>query len=162
MASQCNSPETATDFFVKTDYEFADMKGKKMGLIVPGKQTGAWLKMAKEEIKKDKKFTLIGQCYIKTDDKGSMTLVLLPSKGAAKKAIMTKQLTKFALKGLPVDLQIGEMPVAEEDEVIENESTSDNDAPNNEELLGKKKAMDDRMAKMDAQIQQIKAQLKIS
>lgn len=106
--------EATTGFIIKTDYEFADMKGKKMGLIIPGDQTAAWGKMAKEEIKNDKKHTCIGQCYVKESADGPV-LVLMPEKGAAKKNLMLKQLQKFALKGTPFKIEISAGGELEED-----------------------------------------------
>ncbi len=174
MATQCNSPETATDFFIKTDYEFSDMPGKKMGLIIPGKQTGAWLKMAKEEVKNDKKFTLIGKCYITTSESGEHSVVLLPEKGAAKKNLVKRQLVKFALKGMPFGVQLGEDTAAdtsestgEEDQeetvVSDSSATSDSSTTSeDDDILKKKKLMDARMAKMDEEMAKLKTQLKIS
>lgn len=160
MENECNSPETATDFFLKTDYEFSDMPGKKMGIIIPGKQAGAWLKMAKEEVKQDKKFTLIGKCYINSKEDGTLELVLLPKKGGAKKNLVNRQIPKFALKGLPYSLVLGENTEVskgeEEEESMQGNQEQDDDA------LSKKKLMDARMAKMDEQMTKIKKQLKIS
>ena len=51
MIAEHNSPETSTRFIVKTNFEFNDMKGKKMGLIIPGDHTGPWRNMAREEVK---------------------------------------------------------------------------------------------------------------
>jgi hypothetical protein len=114
MMSMHLSEEATTGFIVKTDYEFADMKGKKMGLIIPGDQTAAWGKMAKEELKTDKKHTCIGQCYVKESTDGPI-LVLMPEKGAAKKNLMLKQLQKFALKGTPFKIEISAGGELEED-----------------------------------------------
>ena len=115
MIAEHNSAETATRFIIKTNFEFADMKGKKMGLIIPGQQTSGWIKMAKEEVKDDKKNTCIGDCYVKKNTDGSFVLVLLPEKGAAKKNLMIKQLEKFALKGTPFSIEVGAGGELEED-----------------------------------------------
>lgn len=115
MIAEHNSAETATRFIIKTNFEFADMKGKKMGLIIPGSQTSGWIKMAKDEVKDDKKNTCIGDCYVKKNADGSFVLVLLPEKGAAKKNLMIKQLEKFALKGTPFTIEVGAGGELEED-----------------------------------------------
>lgn len=156
MEGECNSPETATDFLIKTDYTFGDMPGKKMAALILGDQKGAWLKLAKDEIKKDKKFTLIGKCYIKSEGEEQKTLVLLAKKGAAKKNLVKRQLEKFALKGLPYTVQLGEIldePVDETEEPVEEQLK--------ENLVAKKEKMYQHMANMDAQIAKLKAQLKI-
>lgn len=115
MISEHNSTETATRFIVKTDFEFADMKGKRMGLVIPGNHTSTWLKMAKEQVKEDKKHTCIGDCYVRSNANGSFTLVLNPEKGAAKKNLMIKQLEKFALKGTPFTIEVTSGGELEED-----------------------------------------------
>lgn len=175
MAAQCNSPETATDCLIKTDFEFEDMKGKKMGLIILGKQSGAWIKCAKDEIKNEKKFTLIAKSYVKTEEDGSLTLVVLPVKGSAKKTMIEKQITKFALKGMPVKLQIGEAAQTEEENTEDNTEETTNQEENlvssneetstdgpTDEQMAKKNKMTARMAKMDEQIKKLKNQFKIS
>jgi hypothetical protein len=45
MLTQHASLESPTRFIAITNYEYADMKGKKMGLIIAGDQTSVWLKM---------------------------------------------------------------------------------------------------------------------
>jgi len=115
MISEHNSTETSTCFIVKTDFEFSDMKGKRMGLVIPGNHTSAWLKLAKEQVKEDKKHTCIGYCYVRSNANGSFTLVLNPEKGAAKKNLMIKQLEKFALKGTPFDIEVTSGGELEED-----------------------------------------------
>ena len=135
MLTMHKGEEATTGFFIKTDYEFADMKGKKMGFIIIGDQTTNWLKLSKEEIKGDKKNTCIGDCYVKDGADGTPILVIKPVKGAAKKNLMKKQLEKFALKGTPFKIEIAaggeleednpeeavvdEVEVVEEEEVVE-------------------------------------------
>lgn len=188
MIAEHNSPETATRFIIKTNFEFADMKGKKMGLIIPGSQTSGWIKMAKEEVKDDKKNTCIGDCYVKKNTDGSFVLVLLPEKGAAKKNLMIKQLEKFALKGTPFSIEVGAGGELEEDnaadvviddvampeegnevEEVEDEEEGDvaaADAPiagaeETEEQKTFKKTMEERLTKMDEQMAKVKEQLKM-
>lgn len=132
MIGEHNSAETTTEFIIKTNFEFVDMKGKKMGFIIPGEQTSAWLKLTKEEIKNDKKNTCLGTCYVKKNADGSYVLVLLPEKGAAKKNLMKKQLEKFALKGMPFTIEIaagGEL----EDDSAEEVVVDDVDLPEESE-----------------------------
>jgi len=176
MLEKHNSVETATDFLVKTNFEFADMKGKKMGFIIPGEQTSSWLKMSKEQVKEDKKNTCIGTCYVRKNADGTYVLVLLPVKGAAKKNLMIKQLEKFALKGTPLTLEIGAGGELEEDnpadvvldDVVlpaedgEEEVASTNEAAElTEEQKTFKKTMEERMVKMDEQMTKVKEQLKM-
>ncbi len=59
MLTQHSGLESPTHFIAITNYECADMKGKKMGLIIAGDQTSVWLKMAKELLK-DKKLLETG------------------------------------------------------------------------------------------------------
>jgi hypothetical protein len=177
MIAEHNSKEKLTQFLVKTNYEFSDLKGKKIGLIIPGDHTSNWLKLAKEEIKDDKKNTCIGNCYVKKNDNGTYVLVLLPEKGAAKKNLMIKQLEKFALKGIPFSIELGAGGELEEDKasdvIIEDvalpadEPEEDLDAEDNapqkatEEQLKYKDAMNERLAKMDEQLSKLKEQLKM-
>lgn len=184
MIAEHNSAETATRFIIKTNFEFADMKGKKMGLIIPGQQTSGWIKMAKEEVKDDKKNTCIGDCYVKKNTDGSFVLVLLPEKGAAKKNLMIKQLEKFALKGTPFSIEVGAGGELEEDnaadvviddvampeegnEVEEVEDDEEGDAAAGaatemtEEQKTFKKTMEERLTKMDEQMAKVKEQLKM-
>jgi hypothetical protein len=189
MIVEHNSAETATRFIIKTNFEFADMKGKKMGLIIPGDQNSGWIKMAKEQVKEDKKNTCIGDCYVKKNADGSFVLVLLPEKGAAKKNLMIKQLEKFALKGMPFSIEVGAGGELEEDnaadvliddvampeegnEVEEPEDDEEEgavaaaDAPiagaePTEEQKTFKKTMDERLTKMDEQMNKVKEQLKM-
>jgi hypothetical protein len=105
METEHNSPESPTQFLVKTDYEFSDKKGKKMAVLIPGKQAGAWMVYAKAQVKTDKKLTSIGTCYLEVTD-GKKVIKLAPSKGAAKRTLMQKQLDKFILKPLGVELEI--------------------------------------------------------
>lgn len=95
-----------------------------MGLLIAGDQTSAWLKMAKELLKDNKKNVCIGECYVKTGTDGSNILVLQPEKGAAKKNLLKKQLEKSALKGSPFTVEIGAGGELEEDnpnEVVADE-----------------------------------------
>ncbi len=180
MIAEHNSPETSTRFIVKTNFEFNDMKGKKMGLIIPGDHTGPWRNMAREEVKADKKNTCFGDCYVKTKADGTYVLILMPEKGAAKKNLMIKQLEKFAVKGTPFSIEVGAGGELEEDnaadailedidlpEDADADSDDDNDedtapaAELSQEQLSFKKTMEDRLAKMDEQIAKIKEQLKM-
>ncbi len=115
MVSGYTSEENATRFFIKTNYEFSDLPGKKMAIIIPGNHTSAWIKMIKEDLKQDKKNTCLGDCFVKKNNEGEFTLVLLPEKGSAKKNLMKKQIEKFAFKGLPFNLEIGAGGELEED-----------------------------------------------
>ncbi len=115
MLTQHLGEEATTRFMVVTNYEYSDMKGKKMGLLIAGDQTSAWLKLAKELVKDNKKNVCIGECYAKTGTDGSPILVLKPEKGAAKKNLMKKQLEKFALKGTPFSIEIAAGGELEED-----------------------------------------------
>ena len=87
------SLEETTHFIAITNFEFEDMKGKKMGLIVLGNREGNWKQTVKEEVKNNKSNTCFGDCYIKEkpEEAGTYTLVLLPQKGKAKKNLMIKQ-----------------------------------------------------------------------
>jgi hypothetical protein len=185
MIGAHNSAETATRFIVKTNFEFSDMKGKKMGLILPGDHTSGWVKMAKEQIKDDKKNTCIGDCYVKKNADGTYSLVLLPEKGAAKKNLMIKQLEKFALKGTPFSIEVGAGGELEEDnaadvvvedvvlpaEEAETEEDEDDDddesgaaeteATLTEEQKDFKNKMTERLTTMDEQMLKIKEQLKM-
>ena len=186
MIGEHNSAETATRFIVKTNFEFSDMKGKKMGLILPGDHTSGWVKMAKEQIKDDKKNTCIGDCYVKKNADGTYSLVLLPEKGAAKKNLMIKQLEKFALKGTPFSIEVGAGGELEEDnaadvvvedvalpaEEAETEEDDDDDdddesgaaeaeATLTEEQKDFKNKMTERLTTMDEQMLKIKEQLKM-
>lgn len=181
MITEHNSSETATRFMVKTNFEFSDMKGKKMGLIIPGHQNAPWVKLSREQLKEDKKNTCIGDCYVKKNTDGSYVLVLLPEKGAAKKNLMIKQLEKFALKGTPFSIEVGAGGELEEDnaadvhlddvalpaeevEADEDDNEEDDNAPAVEMDENQKKIFDimaEKMAKMDEQIAKVKEQLKI-
>jgi hypothetical protein len=190
MIGEHNSAETATRFIVKTNFEFSDMKGKKMGLILPGDHTSGWVKMAKEQIKDDKKNTCIGDCYVKKNADGTYSLVLLPEKGAAKKNLMIKQLEKFALKGTPFSIEVGTGGELEEDNAAdvvvddvvlpadeaETEEDDDDDdaaadadesgAVETEETMTEeqkdfKKTMAERLTIIDEQMLKIKEQLKM-
>lgn len=123
MHTQHASQETSTRFIAITNYEYTDMKGKKMGLLIAGDQTSAWLKMSKELLKDNKKNVCIGECYVKTGSDGSKILVLQPEKGAAKKNLLKKQLEKSALKGSPFTVEIGTGGELEEDDP--NEAVAD-------------------------------------
>ncbi len=123
MLTQHSGLESPTRFIAITNYEYADMKGKKMGLIIAGDQTSAWLKMAKELLKDNKKNVCIGECYVKTGSDGSNILVLQPEKGAAKKNLLKKQLEKSVLKGSPFTVEIGTGGELEEDDP--NEAVAD-------------------------------------
>lgn len=106
MEKEHNTPETATQFLIKTDFEFSDKKGKKMAVLIPGKQAGAWMIYAKAQAKTDKKMTSVGDCYLDVDGDGNKVIKLAPKKGAAKKALILKQLSKFVLKPLGFGLEI--------------------------------------------------------
>ncbi len=178
MVGLHNSPETATEFLAKTNFEFADMKGKKMGFLLPGDFTAQWKKMAKEEIQKEKKLSVIGSCYIKKGTDGSLTLVLIPIKGAAKKNLLIKQLEKFVLKGTPLSVEIAKGGEMEEDNaadvVVEDveftdepDSSSDSEEQEDDEKeisaehTQYKLKMNEKLDKMKAQIEKIKQQLKM-
>ncbi|WBM73658.1 hypothetical protein [Saprospira grandis] len=111
MQSEHNSADLPTKYLALTNYEFADMPGKKMGLIIPGDQTASWAKLSKELLKANKKEISLGQCYISLDEYDNPVLQLEPLKGNAKKALLLKQLTKTALKGTGVEVA---MAAAEE------------------------------------------------
>lgn len=111
MQSEHNSADLPTKYLALTNYEFADMPGKKMGLIIPGDQTASWTKLSKELLKANKKEISLGQCYISLDEYDNPVLQLEPLKGNAKKALLLKQLTKTALKGTGVEVA---MAAAEE------------------------------------------------
>ena len=123
MLTQHSGLESPTRFIAITNYEYADMKGKKMGLIIAGDQTSVWLKMAKELLRDNKKNVCTGECYVKTGTVGSSILVLQPEKGAAKKNLLKKQLEKSALKGSPFTVEIGTGGELEEDDP--NEAVAD-------------------------------------
>ena len=123
MLTQHASQETSTRFIAISNYEYADIKGKKMGLLIAGDQTSAWLKIAKELLKENKKNVCIGECYVKIGSDGSNILVLQPEKGAAKKNLLKKQLEKSALKGSPFTVEIGTGGELEEDDP--NEAVAD-------------------------------------
>ena len=171
MLEEHNSLENTTDFFVKTNYEFSDFKGKKMALIIVGDQNATWKLFSKQEVKEDKRNTCLGSCYAKKNSDGSYSIVILPEKGAVKKNLMRKQIEKFAFKGLPFNLVIAAAGELEEDnadevflEEIEGEFDDLNDteelSAKDEQLLFKAK-MNDRLSKMNSQIDKIKVQLKI-
>ncbi|EJF52449.1 hypothetical protein SapgrDRAFT_0706 [Saprospira grandis DSM 2844] len=104
MQSEHNSADLPTKYLALTNYEFADMPGKKMGLIIPGDQTASWTKLSKELLKANKKEISLGQCYISLDEYDNPVLQLEPLKGNAKKALLLKQLSKTALKGTGVEV----------------------------------------------------------
>lgn len=160
METSCNSPETAVDCLIKTDFVFSDMPGKKMGLIIVGNQSGAWLQCAKEQIKDDKKFTLVGSCYISSNDDGTKTLVVLPKRGNAKQTLVSRQVQKFALKGYPYSLQVGEELASEEEEASAEPNSAAAGELSKEQLI-RKKNMEARMKKMGEQIARLKAQFNI-
>jgi len=57
MLGEHNTVETKTDFIVKTNFEYSDLKGKKMGLIILGDHTSGWIKTVRDQVKEDKKNT---------------------------------------------------------------------------------------------------------
>ncbi len=187
LVGEHTTVETATDFLIKTNYEFGDMKGKRLGLIIPGDQAAAWKNLAKEQIKNDKKNTCIGKAYAEKNADGSYTLVLLPEKGAAKKNLMKKQLEKFALKGMPFTIKIGAGGELEDDsadnteledvdlpddsnDVDSNDDDDDDEAEGapvadskviNEETLKTKEQMMAKLNQMEAELSKFKNTLKM-
>ena len=59
MLGEHNTVETKTDFVVKTNFEYSDLKGKKMGLIILGDHTSGWIKTVREQVKEDDECRLI-------------------------------------------------------------------------------------------------------
>lgn len=116
MVESCDSQENAIPFFIKTNFEFSDFKGKKMAVLVPGNQNANWVKLLKEELKTDKKNICLGECFIKNSENGSYQFIVCPEKGSAKKNLMIKQVEKFVFKGLPFSLEIESGGELEEDD----------------------------------------------
>lgn len=132
MEKEHNTPETATQFLVKTDYEFSDKKGKKLAVLIPGKQAGAWMVYAKAQVKTDKKMTSLGECYLDAAEDGTKVIKLSITKGSAKKAQILKQLNKLVLKPLGVAVAIvgslAEENTVEESSDQEEGRTTDGDS----------------------------------
>jgi len=133
MQSEHNSADLPTKYLALTNYEFADMPGKKMGLIIPGDQTASWTKLSKELLKANKKEISLGQCYISLDEYDNPVLQLEPLKGNAKKALLLKQLTKTALKGTGV-----EVAMAAAEEAVAEAVADASEAPAEEAPAGPK------------------------
>lgn len=95
LAVDHNSPETATGYFLKVDYKYSD-NPKATPILVVGFLAPAWKKIAKEELKKNKKMVSVGKAYIEGVEEGDSTICLIVSKGTSKAPIL-KQLKK-ALK----------------------------------------------------------------
>ncbi|WCL80537.1 hypothetical protein PPO43_11220 [Saprospira sp. CCB-QB6] len=130
MQSEHNSADLPTKYLALTNYEFADMPGKKMGLIIPGDQTASWVKLSKELLKANKKEISLGECYITLDEYDNPVLQLEPLKGNAKKALLLKQLTKTALKGTGVEVAIAAAEGAVEEAVADaSEAAAEVEAP---------------------------------
>jgi|GEM_PF-4123627 len=119
MQSEHNSTDLPTKYLALTNYEFADMPGKKMGLIIPGDQTASWVKLSKELLKANKKEISLGECYITLDEYDNPVLQLEPLKGNAKKALLLKQLTKTALKGTGVEVALATAEGAVEEAIAD-------------------------------------------
>jgi hypothetical protein len=115
MLGEHYDDQTKTDFIVKTNFEYSDLKDKKMGLIILGDHTSGWIKTVKDQVKEDKKNSCYGSCYAKKKADGSYAIVLFPEKGSPKKNLMIKQLEKFALKGTPFTIELAPGGELEED-----------------------------------------------
>ncbi|AFC25656.1 hypothetical protein [Saprospira grandis] len=129
MQSEHNSADLPTKYLALTNYEFADMPGKKMGLIIPGDQTASWTKLSKELLKANKKEISLGQCYISLDEYDNPVLQLEPLKGNAKKALLLKQLTKTALKGTGVEVAMAAAEEAVAEAVADASEATAEEAP---------------------------------
>jgi len=129
MQSEHNSADLPTKYLALTNYEFADMPGKKMGLIIPGDQTASWTKLSKELLKANKKEISLGQCYISLDEYDNPVLQLEPLKGNAKKALLLKQLTKTALKGTGVEVAMAAAEEAVAEAVADASEAAAEEAP---------------------------------
>lgn len=129
MQSEHNSADLPTKYLALTNYEFADMPGKKMGLIIPGDQTASWAKLSKELLKANKKEISLGQCYISLDEYDNPVLQLEPLKGNAKKALLLKQLTKTALKGTGVEVAMAAAEEAVAEAVADASEAAAEEAP---------------------------------
>lgn len=129
MQSEHNSADLPTKYLALTNYEFADMPGKKMGLIIPGDQTASWTKLSKELLKANKKEISLGQCYITLDEYDNPVLQLEPLKGNAKKALLLKQLTKTALKGTGVEVTMAAAEEAVAEAVADASEAAAEEAP---------------------------------
>lgn len=106
---------TAVDFYIRTNFQFADTAKANGCLFILGTQTGVWKKHIREELKKDKKQVLFGTVILQENQ-----LYLTVNKGAAKPAIILKQ-AKAWLKKAAINLDFkGLMPTKEE--VVEHSS----------------------------------------
>lgn len=82
-------PEQPVEFVVLTNFEFADKKGKKTMIILPGKQTPEWKKEIKQRLKDNKKNVLVGHCFVSETD-GQEEINVMPKQGMAKVAQIQK------------------------------------------------------------------------
>ena len=82
-------PEQPVEFVVLTNFEFADKKGKKTMIILPGKQTPEWKKEIKARLKENKKDVLVGHCFVSETD-GQEEINVMPKQGMAKVAQIQK------------------------------------------------------------------------
>lgn len=82
-------PEQPVEFVVLTNFEFADKKGKKTMIILPGKQTPEWKKEIKQRLKDNKKNVLVGHCFVAETD-GREEINVMPKQGMAKVAQIKK------------------------------------------------------------------------
>lgn len=82
-------PEQPVEFVVLTNFEFADKKGKKTMIILPGKQTPEWKKQIKQRLKDNKKNVLVGHCFVSETD-GQEEINVMPKQGMAKVAQIQK------------------------------------------------------------------------
>ena len=157
------SATNPVDFFVLTDFEFADKPGKKTMLFIPGKQTAEWKKYLKTKFKEDKKNMMMGSCYV-TESDGKQFLNLSPQRGVAKMVKIKKQGKRmFAMAKLLVQLASGAEEIKEASGGIaaanmggriidENDDNDDDD--NNENTT------DSRENNGKANVEELKLQLK--
>jgi len=82
-------PDQPVEFVVLTNFEFADKKGKKTMIILPGKQTPEWKKEIKTRLKENKKNVLVGHCFVSETD-GQEEINVMPKQGMAKVAQIQK------------------------------------------------------------------------
>lgn len=74
LAEEHVSPETATDYFLKVDYQYLDQP-KAVPILVVGFMAPSWKKIAKDELKKDKKMVSVGKAYIEGEKMGRLRFV---------------------------------------------------------------------------------------